>query len=52
MTPEEAIQAQLQDLAVYNSEKARGLVHTAEWVEQMWGLQEQFSRSRLDRGGL
>lgn len=31
-------------LATYNSEKARGLVHTPDWVLRMAELQVQFNR--------
>jgi hypothetical protein len=31
------------DLATYNSEKARGVVHTSEWVEQMRVKQERYN---------
>jgi hypothetical protein len=33
---------QFNDLATYNSERARGIVHTPEWVEKMAEQQRLF----------
>jgi hypothetical protein len=38
MMPAEDVQL----LAVYNSERARGIVHTQDWVEEMAQLQRVF----------
>lgn len=32
------------ELATYNSERARGIVHTPEWVRRMEAEQERFDR--------
>ena len=40
------------DLATYNSEKSRGIVHTPEWVEQMRVKQERYDAIRLSGGDL
>lgn len=37
----------VEDLAIYNAEIARGIVHTPEWDEQMQRLQEQFDAQAL-----
>ena len=31
-------------LATYNSERARGIMHTAEWDARMAGLQREFDQ--------
>jgi hypothetical protein len=36
-------------LAIYNSERSRGIVHTREWVLQMAELQQQFDSEQLER---
>lgn len=33
---------EIEQLATYNAERARGLVHTPEWVEKMAELQARF----------
>lgn len=33
----------INTLAIYNAEKARGILHTPEWVEKMALLQQQFN---------
>lgn len=37
------------DLATYNSEVARGIVHTPEWVEAMRNQQERFNAQQAER---
>jgi len=37
------------DLAMFNSEKARGLVHTPEYCEKMMVRQEQYNKWLGDR---
>lgn len=34
----------LTELAIYNAEKARGLMHTEPWRERMAQFQEEFNR--------
>lgn len=36
----------LNKLAIYNGEKARGVVHTAEWDRHMAELQTQFDAEK------
>jgi hypothetical protein len=36
--------AEVNVLAIYNSEVARGIVHTDEWKSQMSVLQERFNK--------
>lgn len=33
---------EFEPLAVYNAEKARGIIHTGEWRQHMAELQQQF----------
>jgi len=40
------------DLATYNSEKSRGIVHTPEWVEKMRLKQEEYYQMVLRRDAL
>ena len=37
---------EFEALATYNSEKARGIVHTPEWVEKMKHEQERFNQQQ------
>lgn len=39
---EAQVQAQLDQLATYNAERARGIVHTPEWDERMAKAQARF----------
>lgn len=36
------------DLALYNSEKARGIVHTTEWDARMAERQERFNEEAIN----
>ena len=38
----EPMPAKFNTLAMYNGERARGIVHTAEWDAQMAALQQEF----------
>lgn len=38
-------------LALFNAERARGLLHTSEWQTRMAGLQARFEQSRADPTG-
>ncbi len=38
-------------LAVYNAERARGLVHTPEWDAKMAGLQAEYDCQANTKGG-
>jgi len=40
---------EFQDLAVYNSERARGIVHTEEWDQRMAIQQRLFNEQQLRR---
>ena len=42
----------VRELATYNSEKARGLIHTAEWTEQMRRAQDRFDEMSRQSFGL
>lgn len=41
-------QHELSELAVYNSEVARGLIHTDAWKRRMGNLQLQFNSHRRE----
>jgi hypothetical protein len=47
MMPAEDVQL----LAVYNSERARGIVHTQDWVEEMAQLQRVFDTPKCGHIG-
>ena len=40
-------QQEVHMLATYNSEAARGIVHTQEWQRYMSGLQREFDAERI-----
>jgi hypothetical protein len=42
---------EFMELATYNSEVARGLLHTPEWKAKMAAEQERFNRWRDERFG-
>lgn len=44
-------QIEVQRLAMYNAERARGIVHTPEWDAQMTELQQRFNEEFLGRAG-
>jgi hypothetical protein len=42
---------EVDQLARYNSERGRGLVHTPEWQAKMAGLQQRWDRADQARAG-
>lgn len=41
---------EFEELAVYNSEVHRGIIHTKEWVERMRKLSTEFTLWNMKRG--
>jgi len=43
LTEDEIRRSRYNDLAIYNGEVARGIVHTPEWVAKMKLVQEEYT---------